>query len=189
MTDTTKTSRRALLATVPTVAALAAGTTVHGLTAGLATPPSADPIFAAIERHRTALALHDSAHAHFRAMRALYPHPADEEQDPDDFFDWPIEQRFAFREAQAARYEGTPSQIASDRWNNQSDELDEATEVLVETSPTTIAGAAAALEYWAEFSVRLGECSDFDFLEMDCGSRLQAGVADALRNIMERGQA
>jgi hypothetical protein len=53
MTDTTKTSRRALLAGVPAVAALAAGTTVQGLAAGLAA--SFDPIFAVIAEHRTAL--------------------------------------------------------------------------------------------------------------------------------------
>jgi hypothetical protein len=53
MTDTTKTSRRALLAGVPAVAALAAGTTVTGLAAGLAA--SFDPIFAVIAEHRTAL--------------------------------------------------------------------------------------------------------------------------------------
>jgi hypothetical protein len=52
MTDTIKTSRRALLAGVPAVAVLAAGTTVNGLAARLATPSSSDPIFEAIERHK-----------------------------------------------------------------------------------------------------------------------------------------
>jgi hypothetical protein len=55
MTDTTKTSRRALLASVPAAAALAAGTTVNGLAAALATPSSIDPIFAVIAEHRTAI--------------------------------------------------------------------------------------------------------------------------------------
>jgi hypothetical protein len=113
-------------------------------------PAVADPIFEVIERYRQAIQAIDveqAAHAHFKAMRALYPHPAEGEPDPDDFLDWPIEQRFAFREAQAARYEGTPSEIAFDCWNNQSDEVNEANEALVETSPTTIAAAAAALEY------------------------------------------
>jgi hypothetical protein len=152
-------------------------------------PAAADPIFAAIDRHRAELELYDTAHAHFRAMRALYPHPAEEEPDPDDFLDWPIEQRFAFRKAQAARYKGTPGNIAFDRWNNQCGEVDEATEALVETCPTTIIGAAAALEYWAEFSARLDECSEFDFLATDCGARLMTGVTAALRNIVARGQA
>jgi hypothetical protein len=52
------TSRRALLAGAPAVAAaaaLAAGTTVNGLAAGLATPPSIDPIFAAIAEHQAAI--------------------------------------------------------------------------------------------------------------------------------------
>jgi hypothetical protein len=50
MTDTIKTSRRALLAGVPVAAALAAGTTVSGLAAGLA-PSSTDPIFAVIAEY------------------------------------------------------------------------------------------------------------------------------------------
>jgi hypothetical protein len=49
-------SRRALLAGVPVAAAaaLAAGTTVSGLAAALATPSSIDPIFAVIAEHREA---------------------------------------------------------------------------------------------------------------------------------------
>jgi hypothetical protein len=61
-----KASRRALLRAAPAAAAaLAAGTTVNGLAAGLATPSSNDPIFAAIAVHRAAIdAYHDACHNH-----------------------------------------------------------------------------------------------------------------------------
>jgi hypothetical protein len=58
-------SRRALLAGAPAVAAaaLAAGTTVNGLAAGLATPSGIDPVFGLIERHRIAVAEYNRAEA------------------------------------------------------------------------------------------------------------------------------
>ena len=73
MTDTTKTSRRALLANVPAVAALAAGTTVNGLAAGLTTSSSIDPIFEAIEAHRAAVVAMNAAHDVSCKMHASDP--------------------------------------------------------------------------------------------------------------------
>jgi hypothetical protein len=181
--DTPRASRRATL-----IGLCAVGASIGpGLASGLASPAaghsSPDPIFAAIDAHRVALEQYDAAHAHFDAMNALYP----VEKDPDEFWDWTVEQRTAWRDGQRERYEGTPRNIAYDRWNDQCTAMNEATEALVDASPATIAGAAAVLEYWTEFSARLDESSDFDFLELDCHSRVMTGVVALLRSVIERG--
>jgi hypothetical protein len=85
-----------------------------------------DPIFAVIEAHRAALQSYDAAEAHFRT-----------------FWDWPIEQRFAWQTIMARCNEKTPRDIAYDRWNDLSDAVNVATEALVDAAPVTIAGAAA----------------------------------------------
>jgi hypothetical protein len=67
--------------------------------------------------------------------------------------------------------------------------VDRLADALVATAPTTIGGVAFVLEYWAELMAHDGDSGDFNFLDLDCGSRFLAGVASALRNIIERGQA
>jgi hypothetical protein len=149
-------------------------------------PPVAGPIFAVIERHRAALEQYDAAREHFQAMDALYPR----EEEPDEFWSkWSVEERLAWRDAEMARREGGPRDIAYERWNDQHAEVSESTEALVATLPITIAGTALALEYWADFSALISDNSFFDFLELDCGSRAMANIASTLRNIIERGQA
>jgi hypothetical protein len=56
-------SRRTLLADAPAIAAaaLAAGTATSGLATALAGDPATDPVFAAIQRHETAMAAHIAA--------------------------------------------------------------------------------------------------------------------------------
>jgi hypothetical protein len=180
-------SRRAVLAAGPAVAAaaLAGGTAANAVAIGMAKAGEIDPVFAAAERLRAALEEYDAAHAHFNAMDALYPR----ETEPDDFMDWTIEQRYAWQDAEIARREGGPRDIAYDRWNDQCEKLNEATEALIATIPTTAAGIAVALEHWSEFSDRISGDGEFDFLELDCGSRLLTVVAGALCNIIARGQA
>jgi hypothetical protein len=50
-------------------------------------------------------------------------------------------------------------------------------------------GPPRVLEYWMEFSARFDEGGEFDFLELDCHSRLMAGVVALLRNIVDGRQA
>jgi hypothetical protein len=185
----TKQSRRALLAGAPVVAAaaLAAGTTVTGFAAGLATPSSSDPIFAAAERLRGALERYDTARAHFETMDELYP--SQDEPEPDGFDDWSVAQRMVWRSAEMTRRKETPRDSAWQRMSDQYDEVDRLSDALVATAPTTIGGVAFVLEYWAELMAHDGDSGDFNFLDLDCGSRFLAGVAAALRNIVARGQA
>jgi hypothetical protein len=176
-------SRRALLmgfaaAATPMAPALAKAPSEPTLVA-------ADRIFDAIDRHRAGLQLYDAAHAQFEEMNALYPR----ETEPDEFSDWSIEQRLAWRDAEIARRKGGPRDIAYECWNDRCDELNETTEKLVGIVPTTAAGIAAALEYCVEFSARISDDSEFDFLELDCCSRLLTNVIASLRNIASRGQA
>jgi hypothetical protein len=184
---TTTPSRRALLAGAPAAAAaaLAGGTVANAIAIGMAGASNGDPVFAVIERHREAMAREQLAHERFKALDNVYPH----EPRPDDFFEWPIEQRCAWNEEQAARRRGSPREVAYHEWNDLSDATIGITEELVQTTPTTIAGIAAVLEYWAELMAHDGDGGDFDFLDLDCGSRFLAGVASALRNIVARGQA
>jgi DNA-binding SARP family transcriptional activator len=139
--DATKTSRRALLAGTPVVAAAAM---VAGTTVALAIPRTADvdPIFAAIERHREAMELEEAAHERFEALSA--------ESDPDDFLEWPLEQRRAWRDEQAKRLEESPRNVAYDVWNDLYNVRSAITAELGTTTPTTTAGLAALLQHWAD---------------------------------------
>jgi hypothetical protein len=168
--DAPQASRRALLMGFAAAATPMAPALANALSESA--PAAADPIFAAIEAHGAALEQYDAAHEHFEAMDTLYPR---------EWIDWSVEQRLAWRDAEMARREGGPRDIAYDRWNDQCDAVNVATEALVEASPATIAGAAAVLEYWMEFSARFDESGEFDFLELDCTSRLMSGVVALLR--------
>jgi hypothetical protein len=55
------------------------------------------------------------------------------------------------REEEAARHVGTPRDVAWNAWNAATIALKEATDQLVTTRPTTVAGVAAVLATWAEF--------------------------------------
>jgi hypothetical protein len=78
-------SRRALLMGFAAVATPMAPALASALSEPA--PATADPIFAAIERHRVALEQYDAAHAHFEAMNDLYPR--EDEEPPEEFWTWP----------------------------------------------------------------------------------------------------
>jgi hypothetical protein len=142
------TTRRAVLAAAPAVAAgaLAAGTAVNAVAVATTRATEVDPIFAVIERHRAASEIGEVAHEHFLAMDALYPR----ETEPEEFEDWSVEQRTAWRREEIARCKGNPRDVACDRWNEHCNAVDKITAELVATTPTTIAGIAALLGYWSE---------------------------------------
>jgi hypothetical protein len=157
-------SRRALLAGAPVAAAaaLAAGTTVSGLAAGLATPSSIDPIFAVIAEH---LEAQEEQHA------ACYANDLDVEDCPR-------------------------KTVACER----------AVDVelpLFSTSPTTLLGAAALIEFVYSDVHEVNQmrgCRPETVIEYASGyknwpelqvaiERFPLHVAASLRAIAERGQA
>jgi hypothetical protein len=141
-------SRRAVLAGAPAAATatLAAGIAVNAVAVAMTRAAEADPIFAVIERHCAAWEIQYDAHEHFLAMDALYPR----ETEPEEFEEWSVEQRIAWRDEEIARCKGNPRDVAYDRWNEDCKAVDEITAELVATTPTTIAGIAALLGYWSE---------------------------------------
>jgi DNA-binding SARP family transcriptional activator len=142
------TTRRAVLAGAPAVAAgaLAAGTAASAFAVAMTRATEVDLIFAVIERHRAASEIREAAHEHFLAMDALYPREAD----PEEFEEWSVEQRRAWRQEEIARCKKNPRNVAYDRWNEDCNAVDKITAELVATTPTTIAGIAALLGYWSE---------------------------------------
>jgi hypothetical protein len=142
------TTRRAVLAGAPAVAAgaLAAGTAANAVAVAMARATEVDPIFAVIERHRAAWELQHDAHEHFLAMDVLYSI----ETESEEFEEWSVEQRTAWRNEEIARREGDPRNVAYDGWNECCEAVDKITAQLVGTTPTTIAGIAALLAYWSE---------------------------------------
>ena len=169
-----KASRRAILTAAPAAAAAAA---LAGTTVALAIPRTADvdPIFAAIDRHREAVRVHEEATARFRELAE------DDSRDPDEA-----------PKAWLSRTRGTPRDVAYKAWCAAGDVVGETTTRLLDTPPMTLAGAVAALEWWAEFvevTVEADDEHDYDFLDTDVHSVFVANIAGALRNIIERGQA
>jgi hypothetical protein len=135
-----------------------------------------DPIFAAVERHREAVRVHEEATAHFRALDEDGGFNAGED-DP---------------KAWLSRTRGSPRDLSYKAWCAAGDVVGETTTHLLDTPPTTIAGAVEALEWWAEFlEVTVDEDVDhnYDFLDTDVHSVFVTNVAAAFRNIIERGQA
>jgi hypothetical protein len=72
-----------------------------------------------------------------------------------------------------------------DAWNATDEVLRDITARLVGTRPTTIAGAVAVLKHVAEFGVD----HDNQFESDDEAVQFMTNIADALRDIVERGQA
>jgi hypothetical protein len=109
-------TRRALLAGAPAIAAaaLAGGTVANALAIAEAKAAEADPIFAAIDRHREAVRIHKEAGAHFHELERLEP-------DFDSSEEWR-----AWILAECAK--GTPRSIAHDRWNDATKAVVEATD-------------------------------------------------------------
>jgi hypothetical protein len=74
------------------------------------------------------------------------------------------------RDEEAAHRAATPRGVAYGRWSSACDVLDGLAQQLIATSPTTAAGVAAALEYWAELLALedeqvIDECHTLDFVE------------------------
>jgi hypothetical protein len=182
--NTTSPSRRALLAGAPVAAAaaLAGGTVANAVAIGMAKAAEVDPIFAAIERHREAVRVHEEAMAHFRAL-AVNDRPMPFLETVEERTDW-VRQEMEQRR-------GTPRDIAYKAWCAASDVVGEATTRLLDTRSTTLASAVAALEYWAEFMEFTfdDDNHDYDFLDTDIHSVFVTNIAVALRDIIERGQA
>ena len=177
----TNQSRRALLAGAPVAAAaaLAAGTTVNGLAAGLATPSSVDPIFAAIERER-------AAHTVYLATTAAAdiddPIPPPSRDDPD--FEEANERRMARPEHQAwwARWkeaDAAHTEAAQGLWA--------AREAFLQTQPTSVAGLRAYLDH-IEGPFSSDEVGEANWDEKEKELAFPT-LAAALRNIIERGRA
>jgi hypothetical protein len=153
-----KASRRAILTAAPAVAAgaLLAAAVTNAVAIGVAKAGEVDPIFGAIEDHRTAVAL----------MRALEDADGDEEEIDDQF------------------YGATEALIEADL-------------VLLSTSPTTVTGVVAALEYagsgshfYRERVTVLQQAGGWTRVDVkDAARDFPALVAAALRNIVERGRA
>ena len=181
--NTTTTIRRALLAGAPAVAvaALAGGTVANGVTIGMAKAGEVDPVLAVIDRHRSALEQYDATHAILGNGCAVSARRRTGRVDR-----LVARERLTWRRAEMERAKRTPRNTAYELWNDQTAEVSESTEALVATIPTTIAGVVIALEHWAKFSARIGDDSQFDFLEQDCGSRLLTSLAAALRSVIER---
>jgi hypothetical protein len=72
-----------------------------------------------------------------------------------------------------------------DAWNAADEVLRDITARLVGTRPTTLAGAVAVLKHVAEFGVD----HDNQFESDDEAVQFMTNIADALRNIIARGQA
>jgi hypothetical protein len=130
-----------------------------------------DRIFAAVDRHREAVRVHEEATARFREL-AEDDRPTDE--DP---------------KAWLSRTRGSPRDIAYKAWCAAGDVLGETTTHLLDTPPVTLAGAVAALECWAEFLEVTVDDHDYDFLDTDIHSVFVTNIAAALRDIIGRGQA
>jgi hypothetical protein len=135
-------------------AALAAGTTINGLAAGLTTPSSIDPIFAVIAEHNA---------AHEAVIAAFDAHIDDEEI------------------TNAAEERSMEAELP-----------------LFTTAPTTIAGVAALLAYLGrDAHSNPDETILVDATEWGPGAGELPGavralpqlLADALRNLIARGQA
>jgi hypothetical protein len=167
-------TRRAVLAHVPAaaaVAALATGTAANGLAIAVATPLVADPNFAVIDRHCESVRVHEEAMADFRAQEEM-PLPPPDMHSSEDRVAW----------VKAELDKPTPRSIAYDRWNDSVHAVVEATDGLLDTPPATLAGAAAALEYWAEFVHDTYGSEEYDFLD-DCNATFVQGIARAIRTM------
>jgi hypothetical protein len=119
-----------------------------GLVGSAAFAGTGDPSFSLIERHRAQLAKCDALGAASSATHA-------EAFLPDSTFE-DVRRRRQTHAPEIARYDA-----CYDAWNAAGDELFQAERALVETEPTTVAGAVAMLRYAAE-------------LEQSVGSRKQA---------------
>jgi hypothetical protein len=175
--NTTSPSRRALLPAVA-AAALATGTVANAVAIGMAKAGEVDPIFAAIDLHREAIIVHQKAGERFHALAA--------NDEPVPWFET-NEERTAWVSAEVKRRKGSPRNIAYDHWNEATGSVTETTDRLIETVPTTLAGAVAALEYWAEFmefTVNNPE-GDYDFLDADIHSAFVRNIAEAI-GLIER---
>jgi hypothetical protein len=169
------TSRRALLAGAPAVAAAAlAGGAVADCDA------IADPIFAVIERHRKALDLEHAVHKHFLAMDALYPR----EDQPEEWPEWSTAQRTAWRDEEIARCEGNPRDLAYHRWSDQCDAVGAISAEIVDTGPVSTGGIAAVLAHWAAIADE--DTVDRDF---EATTRLMENVAETLRGMIAEAQS
>jgi hypothetical protein len=124
---------------LPPAAALAAGTTVSGLAAGLTTPSSIDPIFAAIERER-------AAHADYLVTSALQSRVSDENPFPAPRPEnrKAEKKRLASPEHKAwwARYQEADSVCAS-----SAQKLWSAREAFLQTQPISVAGLIAFVDH------------------------------------------
>jgi hypothetical protein len=70
-----------------------------------------------------------------------------------------------------AYYKNTPRSIAWNAWNDAGIVVEEITEQLVNTRPTTIGGVGAVLEYWSEIASEVDE--DDPCFETDLQSTVQ----------------
>jgi len=175
---TPQSSRRGFLVHAAGVAAGGAA-----LGAGLPLPASptataqgsaaeADPIFAAIEAHRAAIAAHDQAVCIENSLEESLPH----EQRQSRMKVW---------EKTIVETDDT-SWIAAvqTRWE-ASESMDDLAIDLLNTEPTTVAGIEALLRYFADQEEGLfpDNASDDDGSEETFGTYLVRHAADALRKI------
>jgi hypothetical protein len=165
-------TRRALLAGAPVAAAaaLAAGTSVNGLAAGLTTSSSTDPIFAVIAMHRTAI------EECYRAVMVSGTMVGGGPNKDPNYDSADKETRDASSREREALYD------------------------VLTTQPTTLAGVVALLAHVAlpeflreepgfENETILSACTNCTGKIKQAGKDFPARIAGTMRDIIERGQA
>jgi hypothetical protein len=185
-------SRRALLTAAPAVAAgaLLAGTAVNAVAIGMAQAGEVDPIFALIEAHDQAAS---EESALYREVARL------EETLPDGQTDWSISFGRAGEssrppEACTDAPEWLTVQLAIGEAGHRQSDLMLA---LLTTAPTTIEGVIALLERLdaamfpnEQDDALISVMSDwYDERVVEAADAFHFNLAEALRNIVARGQA
>jgi len=131
-----------------------------------------DPVFQAIERHQEARRLFKNALAVFVKC------------DDTDKWDWENAPQGKGRAdwVMKKQAKNKPRKIAYEAFNNASKVVIRVTKQLVATRPTTTAGIAAVLQYWAKF-YQAGVCDGghFEFLDPECSVKLMNGLAETVR--------